>query len=268
MRLFRSRSAASPVRAAMRTDVGRLSSVNQDVGLVDLERGLLAVADGMGGHPSGDVAAGVAIQQLPALLDRARGGQPWAEVGPVEPLIERALVELSEFVRARAGTAPELVGMGTTIVLALMVVGLPPARPMAYLAHVGDSRAYLLRQGELHRLTEDHSLANELIRGGVVTADQAHRHPMATRLVQAIGIPGPVRPAVRRLDLLPGDRLLLCSDGVTDLMDDALVASALAGAADPAAACHALVDTANAAGGRDNITAVVADYRPGQTTSR
>lgn len=262
------RTGRVTVDAAMCTDPGRVHPHNEDACLVETGLGLFAVADGVGGQPAGEVAARLAVARLPGLVRRALAqASPSAEGAAVA----RALVDLNGVVLAEAAADPNLAGMGTTVVLALV------AGHSVHLAHLGDSRAYLLRQGGLRRLTEDHSLATALVRGGVLDADQAGRHPFARHLTQAVGLADVPEPAVRRLDLVAGDRLLLCSDGVSTMLADDRIAAILGRHARPKAACRALVDAANDAGGRDNISAVVVDVprgrrqlvsEPEQTTSR
>ncbi len=145
-----------------------------------------------------------------------------------------------------------LQGMGTTLVLAVV------SGVTAHLAHVGDSRAYLLRQDRLHRLTEDHSYATELVRGGLLDPMRASAHPLGHTITRAIGMPGDVQPDVRQITLAHGDRLLLCSDGLTKMLADERV-EAILGGGDPGTACRALVDAANEAGGDDNVSVVAVD---------
>lgn len=252
MRLFGSGQDQPVLRAAARSDTGRTHAANEDASLVDLDRGLFAVADGVGGQPAGEIAATVAIERLPALIDRAI---EWAKAD-TDTAIGQAVVDLSEVVQAEAETAPELEGMATTIVMVLI------DGDVAHVAHAGDSRVYLTRHGRLYRLTDDHSLAAELVQSGVITAEEASTHPFGHSITQAIGLPRALRPSVHQVELMAGDRLLLCSDGLTDMVTDEHIGALLTAGADPGATCDALVDAANAAGGKDNITTVVVDYRP------
>lgn len=250
MRLFGSGQERPVLTAAARSDRGRTHSTNEDASLVDLERRLFAVADGVGGQPAGDVAATVAIERLPALIDRAI---EWAN-SDTDTAIGRAVVDLSDVVQAEAEAVPGLEGMATTIVMALI------DGDIAHLAHVGDSRAYLARYGRLYRLTDDHSLAAELVQSGVITAEEASSHPFGHSITQAIGLPSALRPSVHQVELMAGDRLLLCSDGLTDMLTEDEIAAILTAGADPDSTCDGLVHAANAAGGKDNITAVIIDY--------
>jgi PPM family protein phosphatase len=251
MKLFGSGRGQAALRATARSDPGRTHTTNEDASLVDLDRGLFAVADGVGGQPAGDVAARVAIERLPAIIDSAVKHD---DRSATDAAIGRAVVSLSEEVQAEAAATPELEGMATTIVM-LLVDG-----DVAYVAHVGDSRAYLARHGQLYRLTDDHSLAAELVQSGVITAEEASTHPFGHSITQAIGLRRELRPSVHQVELMPGDRLLLCSDGLTDMIADDEIAAILMAGADPGATCESLVHAANAAGGKDNITTVIVDY--------
>jgi protein phosphatase len=157
-------------------------------------------------------------------------------------------------VQDEARATPELSGMASTVVMVL-VTG-----DVAYVAHVGDSRAYLARDQQLYRLTDDHSLAAELVQSGVITAEEANSHPFAHSITQAIGLPNTPHPSVQQLELEPEDRLLLCSDGLTDMVAEADIGALLTAGGDINATSQSLIDAANAAGGKDNISVVVVDY--------
>jgi PPM family protein phosphatase len=153
---------------------------------------------------------------------------------------------------------PELAGMGTTLTMAFASGG------RLFVIHAGDSRCYLFRGGEAHRLTEDHTVVAEMVGRGEITAEQARQHPHRHVVTNVLGGgQAGVRVDVQRVSLEPGDVLLLCSDGLTDMLDDGGIAAVLAEEAEPEAACGRLVAQANDAGGRDNITAVVARFEAG-----
>ncbi len=250
MTLFGSGRSEPVLSAAARSHAGRTHATNEDASLVDLDRGLFAVADGVGGQPAGDVAARLAIERLPALIDRATG-RDGSDIGTA---IAGAIVDLSEQVKSEAEAAPELHGMATTLVMALVDGN------VAHVAHVGDSRGYLAHDGSMQRLTDDHSLAAELVQKGVITAEEASAHPFSHSITQAVGLMNAPNPTVRAVELVAGDRLLLCSDGLTDMVTDDEIAAILLADAEPDATCEALIEAANAAGGRDNVTVVVVDY--------
>jgi PPM family protein phosphatase len=226
---------------AARSDVGRVRTGNEDRYLANPP--LFAVADGMGGHQAGEVASTIVVE----VLARA-GSTPRRDA---EGLV-RALESANEQIRSRASADPELDGMGTTCTVAIV------DGPRVWIAHVGDSRAYLLRSGQLRQLTEDHSLVAMLVRDGIMDADAARVDERRNIITRALGSEDQLRVDVVSLDTEPGDRLLLCSDGLTGLVEDDDVAEALA-TPDPGAAADRLIALANEAGGDDNITVIVVD---------
>ena len=239
------RSATPLLASGLLTDVGRQRSVNQDAGLIlDLPRGgLFAVADGMGGHAAGELAANLALDTLSTSFLAGRGAAP-------ERLAEAVQEANLAVLRSAVG---EYVGMGTTLV-ALVI-----DRAAALIAHVGDSRAYLLRGGELHRLTEDHSWVAEQVRLGHLTEDEARTHQWRSVVSNALGGEERVRLELYGLPLRRGDRLLLCSDGLSGVIEQADLYAVMAGQPDPDVAVRQLIDLSNAEGGPDNITAIVVD---------
>jgi serine/threonine protein phosphatase PrpC len=234
------------------SELGPARKRNEDRFLVDEQQGLFIVADGLGGLPGGDVAAEIVVQVLPALL-RERGG-----IGPpCDPLlaerVAHALRELSGLVRRAAEERPGLTGLGATALVTLL------RGRHALVAHLGDSRAYLLRGARLELLTTDHTLVEALIAAGEVSRAHADTHPGRGRLTRYAGMAGEVLPDTRQLELRPGDRLLLSSDGLTGVVEDARLREILGGGLEPRRTCEALIATANAAGARDNITTIVID---------
>ncbi len=221
------------------TDVGRVREGNEDAYLVDDAMGLVAVADGMGGHRGGEVASATALEALRAAITHGR------------PLRE-SMEDANEAVFTKSLTDDELRGMGTTLTAATLVTG-----GTVLVGHVGDSRAYLLHDGVLRQLTVDHSLVEELVREGRLTADEAAVHPQRSIITRALGVDPSVEVDVYSVELAPGDRLLLCSDGLTGMVQAEIIAGTLRREEDPARAAAALIDAANVAGGEDNITAVV-----------
>jgi protein phosphatase len=198
---------------------------------------LFMVADGMGGHVAGEVASQIAVEQA------------MSTEGPVEQRVEAGNLAIL----AEATRKPELAGMGTTMTL-LEVLPDSSGR----LAHVGDSRAYLLRDGELGQITVDHTVVTEYLRAGKLTADQAVDHPQRNMLTRALGLIHGIEVDTLELDLRPGDRILICSDGVSDYVSGEDIHAALA-AGTAEEVVWDLVERANRAGGYDNITAVVVD---------
>jgi serine/threonine protein phosphatase PrpC len=236
------------VTAHGRTDVGRQRERNEDA-LLALTR-VFAVADGMGGHRAGEVASATALEPLAALDTADLGDEDAARTALVE-----AVLAANRAVASRAQDEPDLEGMGTTLTAVLVHDGL------AHVAHVGDSRAYLWRGGALPQLTDDHTLVQALVDQGRITADQARVHHSRSVITRAIGVGAEVEVDVLAVPLAPGDRLLLCSDGLSGVVDDGAIAEVLAAHADGDAATAALVEAANAGGGPDNITVLLVDAR-------
>src|SRR3954468_14384902 len=222
------------------TDTGQVREGNEDSYLVDRRLELFAVADGMGGHRAGEIASATALDGLKLAV---------TEGNPVADAVGRANTAVWD----KAAADTELAGMGTTLTAAIFDAG------TLTIAHVGDSRAYLLRADQLERLTTDHSLVEELIRDGKLTEEQAAVHPQRSIITRALGVDSSVEVDVYSLVLEGGDRVILCSDGLTSMVRPTGIADILRRESDPTAAANALVDAANEAGGEDNITVVVLD---------
>ena len=229
---------------AVETHVGLTRSRNEDAvapatdGAADGPV-VIAVADGMGGHAAGEVASRIAIETVAV-----------SEAGPAERVVaaNQAIVEAAE-------KRSDQFGMGTTLTL-----GIFGADGTLQIAHVGDSRAYLLRDGKLEQVTSDHTLVARLVAEGHITEEQARHHPRRHLVMQSIGMRD-IEIEEREVQLQPGDRVLLCTDGLTVMIEDSEVATLLAGAS-AASAAWALIDAANAAGGYDNTTVAVVDVAP------
>ena len=219
----------------------------------------LVVADGMGGMAAGEVASRMAITLL---VELALETPDWI-LAPDEALVEEMITRAAERFRGvneaiveQARHDPGLAGMGTTLTMALSL------GTDLLIAHVGDSPAYLSRQGELHKLTRDHTLAQEMADHGQISARDVASHRYRHVLTHAIGIrEAGSEPEIRRLRLADGDRLLLCTDGLTDMVDDATIAAEMRRQVSSGEACQSLIDLALDRGGKDNVTVVVAGYR-------
>ena len=227
--------------AASATDQGLVRGNNEDAFLIDDQRALFAVADGMGGHRGGEVASHTAIEALRAAV---ANGMP----------IDDAITRANAAVLSKAAGDEELTGMGTTITAVLAVGG-----NQLLIGHVGDSRAYLLHDGELTRATDDHSLVEELVREGRLTPEQAESHPQRAIVTRALGVDDHVEVDVYTLAVADGDRVVLCSDGLTTMVRERDIERLARGEADPQRLAEALVRAANDAGGEDNTTVVVID---------
>jgi serine/threonine protein phosphatase PrpC len=247
-------------RSAARTDVGMKREHNEDSFLVNEDLGLFVVCDGMGGHAGGETASRLAVQTIEKELISAklRTDDPFAsQVALAESPLAGALREAVEgacsavFRTSRAN--PELAGMGTTCI-SLLVHG-----DHAILGHVGDSRAYLVRDGEVWQLSEDHSLVNEQVRAGLLTQEEAKHSRLKNIITRSVGFEEDVLVDVMGVETRAGDRFLLCSDGLSNLVETDEIRDAL-GHDDVAQVPEMLIQLANARGGDDNIT-VVAVHR-------
>ncbi len=234
------------IEAAASSDCGRVRENNEDAWFLDVERGIFIVADGLGGHAGGEVASRMAVSTLPSLLSEC----PPPEDPDTVRTVSEAVLRTNRIICDEGMRRPHLAGMGSTLVLALI------RGCRLVLAHVGDSRAYLLRGGNLQHLTRDHSIVQELLDARRITQEQAAMHPARAVVTRCLGIPGDAEPEIRCMALQEGDRLLLCTDGLTNMLPDEDIAALLARRL-PDAACEALVAAANEAGGEDNITVVV-----------
>lgn len=229
------------VAVGVQTDVGRVRQGNEDSYL--LEEPVYAVADGMGGHIAGDVASATAVD---VISDGLRTSPP-ADGPALADLVGRA----NDAIWEKARSDQSLRGMGTTCTL-LMIDD-----DIAHIAHVGDSRAYLLRDGTLRQLTEDHTLVERMVREHRLSAEEAANHPQRNIITRALGIDAHVQVDVLQERLAEGDRILLTSDGLTSMVEPPEIEAVLREQDDPQSAADRLVEMANAAGGEDNVTVLV-----------
>ena len=240
------------------TDIGRKRDHNEDSILIDGDLGLYAVADGMGGHAAGEVASGRAVQSLrEAIVTHRDILEDFQQtdthetreqlINAVETAIQSACAEIFELATQDKGKA----GMGTTLTL-MLVVG-----DKALMAHVGDSRLYLVRQGQLHQLSEDHSYCAEMVKRGKMTREEARSSPYSNVITRAVGIQGSVQVDTLLFDIIPGDTFLICSDGLHSYTDDPNEVVEILSLEEAEQIPEKLIEVANGRGGRDNISAVI-----------
>jgi protein phosphatase len=230
------------------TDPGLLRTVNQDDYYIDPDGRFFVVADGMGGHAGGQEASQLATEAIQVHLDKH-----WESVIPSDELLAQALNEANEAILQDQQSHPERSDMGTTAVVVMF------RKEEPWFAHVGDSRLYRLRDLKLEQITEDHTWVARAMKAGDLTPEQARIHPWRHVLSQCLGRKDLQTIDVQPLDVKPGDRLLLCSDGLTEELADAAIASYLQPEVSNEQAATKLVEAAKEKGGRDNITVVIVE---------
>jgi PPM family protein phosphatase len=242
------------------TDVGRKRKHNEDACAWDVnDEGLFIVADGMGGHAAGEVASKITVETVGEFIAATRQKEEatWPfkynhELQFSSNRLAVAIEKANERVMAAVAAQPWLKGMGTTV-----VAGLLDGKILS-LAHVGDSRAYLYRKGQLLRLTDDHSWVHEQVAAGILTEEEAKSHPLKNVVTRALGGGPSVSPDLQELTFETGDIFIFCSDGLTTMLSDEEIRDSVASESDPKKLCESLVELANEKGGVDNITVVVA----------
>ena len=240
------------------TDVGQRRDHNEDAFLVDEGLGLFIVADGMGGHAGGGTASKLAVETIQAAVRHAKESDPEAfataaatvEESPLPDVLREAVEEACAVIYRTAQGDPDLAGMGTTVTAAL-VDGL-----VAYVAHVGDSRCYLLREGRIYQVSEDHSLVNEQLKAGAISPDEAKHSRFKNIITRSVGFEQQVQVDLMGLEIEPEDVLVICCDGLSNLVDDPEIL-AIVGESTLDLAPARLVALANDRGGDDNITVIV-----------
>ncbi|MBI2839417.1 MAG: Stp1/IreP family PP2C-type Ser/Thr phosphatase [Acidobacteria bacterium] len=241
-----------------RTDTGRKRKGNEDSFIINDEEGLFVVADGLGGHAAGEVASRLAVESIEEFV-RMTGSDreiTWPfEIDDSMPLDANRLKIALRLANRKVIKFPEerheYQGMATTVVSMLF------SDSTIYIGHVGDSRAYRVRDGQITQLTNDHSWVNEQVVSGVLTSNQARNHPLRNVVTRAVGSRWDLQVDLLTEDAKDGDLYLLCSDGLSTMLDDDEILQILKAASTAEAACERLIERANEAGGEDNITAIV-----------
>ena len=246
------------VKAYGLTDVGRQRQHNEDAFLVADEAKLFLVADGMGGHAAGEIASRIAVESISEFIVHTKeddGTWPHAYDEQFTRTTNRLMAALrmanTRVLEAMRKDA-KLRGMGTTVVACMADHG------KISVAHVGDSRAYMIRNGRISRITNDHSWVFEQVQAGMLTEAEAEKHPLRNVITRALGGALSVNPEASEIDSRPGDLYLLCSDGLTGMVpEDQILKLVTANADDLEKACRQLIDVANEHGGLDNVTAIL-----------
>lgn len=239
----------SNVRYAAKTDIGKLREINEDTFLV--EDKIFAVADGMGGHRAGEVASSMAIDIL-----KKRAGEFEEGDTPqrIQKMLKEALDEVNDAIVKKGETQGDYLGMGTTL------TAFHISERRIFLVHIGDSRAYLIRNGKITQLTQDHTLVADMVGKGEISEEEARIHPLKNILVRALGTDIKAEVDLLSEEVQPGDRILLCSDGLSSMLRDEEILSIVNESESLENACQRLIDTANTNGGEDNTTVVLVEF--------
>lgn len=246
------------MRASGQTDIGKVRSVNQDTYKILPDNNIYIVADGMGGHAAGDKASQLAVKTISEILLQYN---PETETLSPEDEEERS-ISIEEVLRFALESANEqillasmgnqhLQGMGTTAIIALVHGG------TLYLGHIGDSRTYLIRNEQIQQVSEDHSVVQQLVKAGAITADEAESHPYKNVITKCLGMQNKIEPDTLVFPLEEGDRFLMCSDGLSNMVTNEVILEEIKRSSDPEPTCQSLIDLANDGGGTDNITVVL-----------
>jgi PPM family protein phosphatase len=227
---------------------GRVRLENQDRWYGNSDDGIYLVADGISSSPEGGLAATIIVEMLPSLIKQKL--QNFSRNFRDFPL-PQILTDFSDRLHQKTQHQPHLEGMGSTVVIAII------QQHQSLISHLGDSRAYLWRHRTLQQLTQDHSLANLLLDHHEISPEEAPHHPSLNQLTHYVGMAQPIQPEVYYIDLLHGDRLLLCSDGLTNMLSHGQILTILNEQASPQICCQRLIEWANSLGGKDNITCIV-----------
>jgi protein phosphatase len=255
-------SFALPWQGTGLSDIGLVRTSNQDALALDNPLGLWVIADGMGGHAAGSLASQLAVQSVIAHMHEVRGllSTTWNQSSTASNLLVEAVATGHSAIRQEVSAHPEFEGMGTTVVIALYCPG--PSSKLA-IAHVGDSRAYLIRNRTIRLMTSDHSLVQRLITEGQIAPEEAVNHPQQNILLRALGADEQSKPDIHLHDLEAEDIVLLCTDGLTKAATEKeILSTVLADRMLPSSACQKLIEIANERGGKDNSTVVLISQFP------
>jgi serine/threonine protein phosphatase PrpC len=237
-----------PLRVGSLTDIGKVREINQDCYAVVPERGVFIVADGMGGHAAGEKASQTAVQ---IIRDRLLSINDGEYGGSLLGVLQASIQEANREIISSSLEDASMRGMGTTATVVMT------RSDQLYVGHVGDSRAYLVRNRRIDQITDDHSIVAQLVRARAITPQEAARHPYRNVITRCLGMQADVEADTQQRELRVGDRLLICSDGLSGLVSDDEMLQALLNSTDPQTTCQELVNLALERGGSDNITVVL-----------
>ena len=238
---------------AGKSDRGLIRKKNEESWVALPEQGLFIVAEGICGIPGGDIAKKLVVDVLPPLLAQRINDPQALGMSEIILRLKQALCDLSNRLHKESQNKPEYEGMGATVAMALLT------EQHVFIAHLGDSRAYMLRGTILQQLTNDHTLVHHLLMTKAIKQDEVENHPGKNQLVQYVGMTMPPNPDVICVPRVKGERLFICSDGLTNMLSKLEITKFLSQFSTPEQICNAMIMAANMAGGRDNITVLLVD---------
>ncbi len=241
-------------RWSAETHVGKVRQENEDSYFSDPETAIFLVSDGMGGHRGGALASGIVVEDLPVMIENALDKLKIGTPRTIKKILEKAIAEQSKQLQLESTSESGYKDMGATLVLALMRKG------RCYIANIGDSRVYRLRKGRLVQLSRDHSVISELIEEGHIEPEEAADHEAQGVITRYVGMEEKAHPHIHSFALKEADRILLCTDGLTDMVPEYAIDLILNTETDPQEACTLLIAAANNAGGHDNVTTLIVDW--------
>lgn len=233
------------------SDIGKLRKENQDSFFINNKKGIFILCDGMGGEKGGATASKIVTKYLPKVIENIFSDYAKNNGDKIHRLLKEIFINLNDFIREEGNKNSDLKGMGTTIVLGLFL------NDNFYIAHCGDSRAYLFRNQNIERLTKDHSVVEILLELGHITPEQAKTHPARGQISKFIGMPGKAIPNINKITLQINDLILFCSDGLTNMLNDNEIQNILCEDSDLEKLANKLIEQANCKGGYDNITVIL-----------
>jgi len=249
------RDRATPgLRWGSATDIGNVRERNEDAPIVAAEIGLFGVTDGMGGHPGGDRAAQSVAHDLPEIMGREFVTMKARRPRALRRWLKRCVADESSQLCFQGAGQAGFEGMGATVAFVVLLNG------RVYAVNLGDSRVYRVRNGAMVQLSRDHSVIAELLEQGKIGPEEVHDHAARGLLTQYVGMPEEAKPYVCSRALKPGDRFLLCTDGLTDMLEERAIRETLQANGDVQQAAETLVQAANDEGGMDNTTVVIVDW--------
>ena len=245
---------SGPFQWCAETDVGKVRPENEDSFFADPENALFIVTDGMGGHRGGALASGIIAEDLPVMIENALDKLKVGNTRTVKAILKKVIAEQSRQLYLEGMSESGYKDMGATLVVVLL------KNKRCFVANVGDSRVYRLRNGRLRQLTRDHSVVSELIEQGYLKPEDAQNHAASGQLTSYIGMEKKTHSHIHSFALKKGDRILLCTDGLTDMLDDKQITDIVKNQTELQDTCKSLISAANKAGGHDNVTTLLIDW--------